>query len=180
MSKKEDIEFLQAYLKSLQHGYITLEDLSKADLTKTDELPTTSPDAERAARLADDNGFEGSLFRYLIPSDVPSIRQLRRRLKKQVETIPRIIAKIEKSEEEGQKISLTDNELQLLYDMASQKNQCRHRAAIYATTKIAESTLKTILKDFEKKGWIYRPKGLRSGYTITVAGIQIYEIISAD
>ena len=99
MSKKEDIEFLKAYLKKLQRGYIALDHICKEDLIETDELPTTSPDAEHAARLADDNGVDGSLFRYIIPSDVQPIRQLRRRLEKQIKIIPRIIAKIEKAVE---------------------------------------------------------------------------------
>lgn len=184
-SPEKDIEFLQAYQKKLQELYQILSELSyPQDFTPVpeDEVPVISPDAKLVARLADYNGFDGSLFRDLTgdidpdPTSASSMRHLR----KKFQTIPRIIAKIEKSHEKEQKISLTDNELQLLYDMANKKNECRHRSEIHATTSIAESTLKTILKDFEKKGWINRPKGPRSGYTITVEGLKIYEAISAN
>jgi predicted DNA-binding transcriptional regulator AlpA len=52
--------------------------------------------AEEIARIADKYGFDGSLFRELFPVEDPlSIRQAER-LTKKIETIPRIIASIEK------------------------------------------------------------------------------------
>jgi len=51
---------------------------------------------ERVARMADDYGFDGSLFRQLIPSDNPLSVQEARKLRKQIETIPKIIAAIER------------------------------------------------------------------------------------
>ncbi len=136
--------------------------------------------AGRAALLAVENGFDGRKFTSLAIDDDPTSLQSRRRLREQFETIPIIIAKMEKSEEEEQKVSLTDNELQLLYDMANHENECRHRYIISTATEIPESTLKTILKAFEEKGWIDHPKGSRKGFTITVEGLRIYENISAD
>jgi predicted DNA-binding transcriptional regulator AlpA len=51
---------------------------------------------ERVARLADDYDFDGSLFRELIPPDDPLSVQEARKLRKQIETIPKIIAAIER------------------------------------------------------------------------------------
>lgn len=59
-------------------------------------LSNTSPEQERAARLADDNGFDGSLFRNLTKEyAIFSLRWIQQ-LKKEIETLPKIIAVIEK------------------------------------------------------------------------------------
>lgn len=89
-------------------------------------------------------------------------------------------SKIKKSYEEGQKVSLTDNEETTLYDMTAHEHQCRLRSTISATTNIKEGTLKRVLKSLEEKGLVCRPSGLRSGYTITPEGMMVYETISAD
>ncbi len=100
MTQKADVEFLRAYLKSLQDSYQTLDYLCPDDfvLPPDDYIPTTSPEAERVARLADDNGFDGNLFRCLLKGDdgPVSIPSISRYLYEQIETIPRIIAAIER------------------------------------------------------------------------------------
>ena len=67
LSIKDDVEFLEAYLKKLIKAEWELSELEPWDLVSgsDDTIPTTDEDAERAARLADDYGFEGNIFRNL-------------------------------------------------------------------------------------------------------------------
>jgi len=118
-SPEQDIKFLQAYLKKLQELYQILSELSyPQDFTPVpeDEVPVISPDAKRVARLADDNGFDDSLFRDLTgnidpdPTSPSSMRYLR----KKIQTIPRIIEKIEKSNKTEQKWHIENG--QVFYD----------------------------------------------------------------
>jgi len=96
-SLKEDVELLKAYLKELQKRYEVIWELSREDFNPpSDDIPTTSQNEERVARLADDNGFDGSLFRNLTKNDDPTSLQSIRHLEREIETIPRIIAQIEK------------------------------------------------------------------------------------
>lgn len=104
MSAREDIEFLKVQLKKRQKWYEESFHLAPSDLLPEPDVPVTSPDEERIARLADENGFDGSLFRHLTKDHEPLSLQSIRRLEKKIETIPRIIAKIEKSAEKGQKV----------------------------------------------------------------------------
>ncbi|MFA5299347.1 MAG: hypothetical protein WC389_14250, partial [Lutibacter sp.] len=102
MSPKEDIGFLKAFLKKLQKNYQNLSELcypQDFQICESDTIPATGAKAERTARLADANGFDGSLFRNTIPNndDDPTSQPAMRHLKEQIETIPRIIAKIEES-----------------------------------------------------------------------------------
>jgi hypothetical protein len=95
---KKDIEFLKKQLKKRQEWYRLSSELAPWDLTPvSDDTPITSPEEERIARLADDYGFDGSLFRNLIHDPEPLSIQSIRKLAKRIETIPRIIAKIEKA-----------------------------------------------------------------------------------
>lgn len=99
LSITDDIEFLKAYQKSLKNIYKVLPELCYPQdfNTDSDEILETPPQDERAARLADANGFDGSLFRNLTPDDDPTSVYSMRHLRKRIETIPRIIESIEKS-----------------------------------------------------------------------------------
>jgi len=99
MTKPKDIEFLLSYQWRLQKNYQVISELCPCDLAPlSDEiLSSTDEKAERVARLADENGFNGSLFRGLaVDGDAISLRSLGR-IHKQIETVPRIIAQINKS-----------------------------------------------------------------------------------
>jgi len=102
LSIKDNAAFLKAYQKDLQESYHIAHELCYPDdfiPVPEGEVPTTPPDSERVARLADDNGFDGSLFRDLTNNGDPTSLQSMKSLKKKIETIPRIIAKIEKAVE---------------------------------------------------------------------------------
>ena len=97
-SPKEEIEKLKAHVEKLQKLYEEFYELLPCDIIS----PTPAGEQQRKAkveeiaRIADKYRFDGSLFRELFPVEDPlSIRQANR-LKKQIETIPRIIAKIER------------------------------------------------------------------------------------
>jgi predicted DNA-binding transcriptional regulator AlpA len=96
-SQKEEVELLRAYLKKLQKWYDRSFELVPADLPpEPDEPPTTDPEEEQIARIADDYGFDGSLFRREIRDRYPLSAESINRLKEKIEAIPKIIAAIEK------------------------------------------------------------------------------------
>ncbi|MGD8744322.1 MAG: helix-turn-helix domain-containing protein [Candidatus Woesebacteria bacterium] len=93
----KNIEFLKAILIEYQRIYQAVSELCPCDFIPSDDtLPKTDEKAERVAQLADENGFDGSLFRNSIPVDDPTSLQSMRRLTRKIETIPKIIAAIEK------------------------------------------------------------------------------------
>jgi hypothetical protein len=99
MSQKGNIKFLRTYLEKLQKLYIDQREQCPQDLIEPSpkKADAWNKEAERVALLADANDFDGSMYRdYLFPSDNPLSLQALRRLHKQIETIPRIIAEIEK------------------------------------------------------------------------------------
>lgn len=99
-----DLQFLHAYLHHLRESYECCDRLSPNDLQVMPHRnvgPTElDPELERVARLADANGLDGSVFRgdLLRPSDPnPLSRHTMQWLRKQIEIVPRIIAKIEQA-----------------------------------------------------------------------------------
>ena len=97
---KNDVEFLKAFLQEIQRGEETAQHVSPEDLVPPPEgtLPTVNEETERVAQLADEYGFDGSLFREfeLMPfEDKLSLRWFRS-LRKQRQAIYRIIAAIKK------------------------------------------------------------------------------------
>jgi predicted DNA-binding transcriptional regulator AlpA len=96
----KDVEFLKAYLKKLQDDFQTLDYLCPNDIVRhpKDYTPVTRPDDERVARLADENGFNGNIFRNLLKADDEpvNIEKMQRGIYKQIKIIPKIIAAIEK------------------------------------------------------------------------------------
>lgn len=99
MNKQDNIEFLKSRLRLLQEGYKTLQELLPCDLLPDDEPPKTSEDEERCARLADEYGFDGNLFRNLFPLDPDhdnvDFNLYLRRYRQQIGMIPRIIVAVE-------------------------------------------------------------------------------------
>lgn len=98
-----DVEFLRAYLQKLRTYEKVLRDLSPEDLQPAnDGLPETSEDEERCARLADKHGCDGNLFRNLFAlhpeCDGAEFDLYVRRIRRRIETIPRIIAAIESTD----------------------------------------------------------------------------------
>jgi predicted DNA-binding transcriptional regulator AlpA len=97
-TQTEEIERLKAFTEKLQKLYEDFYELLPCDLillTPAKEEQRKA-EAEEIARIADKYGFDGSLFQELFPvEDHLSIRQAKR-LTKKIETIPRIIAAIEK------------------------------------------------------------------------------------
>ena len=149
MVKQTEVEFLETYLKELQENYQVFEELSWQDLAQTSENTPSNPspdnyadeedaeyaakakakhvksekDKEHAARLADANGFDGNLFRDLFTSrewNGYKFRLLQRQLKKQIETIPKIIAEIEKPIDKS--VILNGQELLTIEQLARKLN----------------------------------------------------------
>ena len=97
--QQDDAQFLRMYLEKLRRWYKDSFDLIPEDLANCSETAQIEyeTEAERVARLADTAGFDGSLFRdYLLetPNDNPLSLQAIRRLRRKIETVPRIIAKL--------------------------------------------------------------------------------------
>jgi hypothetical protein len=64
----------------------------------TESIAAANSEDERAARLADKHGFDGSWFRdYLFLDDDSTTLEILKRMGRQIETIPRLIEAIDKS-----------------------------------------------------------------------------------
>ena len=109
-----DIEFLKDYLQKLRELYRTVEELSEEDFTQTETLPQTSPDEERVARLADQSGFEGNLFRALDADIKWDFQCALRKHHKQINIIPKIITKLEEPEPDRDSLLLTVSDMATL------------------------------------------------------------------
>ena len=101
MSKKDNIKLLEDYRKELLHQKQTLPELERSDFHLSNEPYTPSPEDEQAARLADDFGFDGSLFRNSSPFNLYDDYQfwerwISKNIQKRIDIILRIIAEIEK------------------------------------------------------------------------------------
>lgn len=97
-TKKEDIELLATYLKTLQRGTEAFWHLIDEDLIVVEE---PDPETEIIARLADKYGFDGEIFRCTVPpiDDDPLSIEAYSRLKEKIKTLPKIIAAIEQYSE---------------------------------------------------------------------------------
>lgn len=192
---ESDIEFLEAYLEKLRNWYSGLEHIDKHEFYTSDELPTTSDFEERIARLADEAKIDiivsgktipvdGNLFRNLFFEADPNYRLSfeRRRTCKQIQAIPKIIAKMKK-DLESQKtvpanhpssINLSENHLRILFYLKDQqipKKQQEIEAAIDRNRK----TISALLKRLREEGLTKRPNGDRGGEVITDTGRQRIE-----
>ena len=183
--RKDDIKFLREYHRRYRRWHEQSSCLVWADLDEGTEQQRRQceADEERVARLADANGLDGSLFRdYLTVTkdDNPLSSQAIKRLREKIKVLGHLIIKLEdpRKDEKTETVALTGNEQTLLRDMADHGEVCRKRAQIAADADISATTLKTLLPRFENRGWINRPHGPRSGYTITPAGRQHLEKIA--
>ncbi len=102
-AKDNNVEFLESFRNELIRTYQIVSELCPSDFAPVpdDPLPTKDEKAERVARLADENGFDGSLFRNSTTFDDPTSLLSMRLLGKQNETIYKIIAAIDKPRIEG-------------------------------------------------------------------------------
>ncbi len=92
-----DTDFLRKFLAKLQADYAKLdENFHESDFGPA-ALPSTSEDAERAARLADSMGLDGNTLRDLTPvADAEwTLAMVLRQLKREIELIPRVIDALE-------------------------------------------------------------------------------------
>ncbi len=94
-----DVTFLREFLADRQEMYGRGLDLHESELLpdqNPDAPPTTSPEAERAARLAESVGLDGNTFRALLPEGEEwTVAGARRDLKKQIRLLPEVIANLE-------------------------------------------------------------------------------------
>lgn len=98
MVKQKEIELLKTHLKKLLKQQKMLADLSPAEFYSSNELENPNLDIEQIAKLADNYGFDGSLFRNLSPYDDFDLwmKWAVKNIQKQIDMIPRIIARIER------------------------------------------------------------------------------------
>lgn len=96
MTKKEAIQLCRNYQDILQNYHKVFPHLAPQDLGSACE----HIDTEQIARLADEFGFNGSIFRNDLPDDESALSvNSYKNLKEQITTIPKIIAAIEKQKE---------------------------------------------------------------------------------
>jgi predicted DNA-binding transcriptional regulator AlpA len=103
MSRKEDVEFLEAYLKELQKYRWQVSELCPSDITMSKDIPADQKaKMERAAQLANSCGIDGNIFLDLWSfglGPIEWIRTAEKQLRKQIETIPKIIEALKKPDD---------------------------------------------------------------------------------
>jgi DNA-binding MarR family transcriptional regulator len=175
-SPESNVAFLQLFLDELRNGYHKVERLSDDDFL-LDEIPTTSDDEERCARLADASKIErvdGNLFRNLFAAyDLSSVL---RRAARQIRTIPLMIAEIQESPAvpASTKPHLTSNDLRILCYLAKQPLP-RTQTEIESGTLVSRKTISKQLDFMRGQGLVERPKGARGGEVITEVGRERIE-----
>ena len=96
--RQGSIDLLKKVLRDLQDVYEIASELSEDDFCRTDGPPTTAPEMEQVARIVDDAGYDGGLFRWLFKdNDAGWLTRSLRTLRRQIELLPRVIAKLEQS-----------------------------------------------------------------------------------
>ena len=159
-SSKQDVKILIKYEKELQKWYEASFQIIDADLKPSpDDAPITSPEEEMVARIADDNGFDGSLFRYLMKDDNPLSIESINRLRKKLKTIPRIIAKIEKEADNKQ----NDTEPNDLVDLAK----------AIKLVHISRTQLKRDIRDKKISTYLKNPKRKHLGSTTEIKKLYL-------
>jgi hypothetical protein len=158
---ENDIEFLIRFMSELKAHYQVAQELSQSDVSPSS---VTSADEERSARIADAHGFDGTLFRNLYREERLSI--IEKILKKRIETIPRIIAAIDK--ELDTKL-FSKNELRILFYLCDQQSpQLQHE--IEAGSGVSRRKIVDLLKELRQRNLVDRPLGDRGGEIITDVG----------
>jgi hypothetical protein len=157
MSKKKDITFLKAHLGFLQLEYeAILYRVSPKDMYSEDNIPDSETPGvfERAARLAGQYGFDSSTFRNLIPGPPQDFEEFTKnfegwkkeqaeKIKKQIDTIPKIVEKIEKSDKAEQGWKIENG--QVFYNGIDLQFPSGHIQDVLQ--KLVESDGKTVLND---------------------------------
>lgn len=159
-TNKRDVEFLEVYLKKLIRKYEQLLELSPHDtyLSPCDDCKIVNPEDERVARIADDYGFDGSLYRDIIVDDDLFSIQYAKRFRKKIDTIPQIIAAIEKPLDK----SIIHNDAELL--------------TIPQVARILQCG-ESVVRERDKKGLL--PLPIRIGGTIQWRKTELKEWIGA-
>lgn len=163
-----DLDFLKAFYDQRLRDFELVNELFPQDLVKGDGPGQPSEDEERCARLADNSGFDGELFRK--PSRVDEHKALLRMLAKQLEVLPRLIEALSL-----QAVVINEVELSMLVFLA-ECGVARTRKDI--AKAVDDRDLKTIrpkLNRLQNLGLIQK-HGTRGGDAITLKGLELVEV----
>jgi hypothetical protein len=184
---QEDIEFLKEYGATLFRVLLALDHVEAFRLCEeVERVPRRDYFGKRIADLADANGLDGSFLRVyeLRPQTDPDAwvtDAVEKYIMKEIELVHQLRDKIRESQPADDNLldrPLTKEELRVLKYMTETPHVCQMQADIDAGAEVSRTSLKTILPDFETKGWIHRPYGPRKGYVITSRGQEVYRVIS--
>ena len=171
----DDLAFLRAYLDQLREECDGFDRVDPAHFNVVEsnggsDTGTTSVEEERCARLADSLGFDGDIFRdlyYQRSSHEARIQQRR------IAVLSRLVDKLESLHAFSRtNIDLTSDHVQILRFLAQQKvltKQVDFEIAVQRCRK----TVGKRLRELRSYGLVVRPRGQRTGETITEAGRQI-------
>lgn len=171
MSDSSDIEFLKEFLKRQQSLYRTVSDMGQHEFQEAAELKTPD-DCERCARLADELGFDGNLFRVLFYEEDLAISL--RKSREGIKTIPRMIAVIEEGlgkvldESSGGYVPSAEEfkVLRCLAGSAARLTQVK----IEVGTNLSRKTIGIYLRRLHEMGLVDYPKGKKQGAALTEQG----------
>lgn len=92
--RNQQIELLQRVLEKLQTQYQLVSELSEADFIHSSQgPPPADPEMEKVARIAEQFGYDGNIFRNLLSSS--HISDGLRKTHRQIATLPKLLAKLD-------------------------------------------------------------------------------------
>lgn len=170
----DDLAFLRAYLDQLREGCDGFDRMDPAhfnvvEVNGSSDTGTTSVEEERCARLADALGFDGDIFRdlyYQRSSHEARIQQRR------IAVLSRLVDKLESHSFSRKNMDLTSDHVQILRFLAQQKVLTK-QLDIEVAVQRCRKTVGKRLRELRSYGLVARPRGQRTGETITDAGRQI-------
>ena len=174
----DDLAFLRAYLDQLRKECDGFDRVDPAHFNVVDsnntarsaDTGTTSVEEERCARLADDLGFDGDIFRDLYYQRASHEARIQQR---RIAVLSRLVNKLESLHSfSRKKIDLTSDHVQILRFLAQQKVLTK-QLDIEIAVQRCRKTVGKRLRELRSYGLVVRPRGQRTGETITDAGRQI-------
>lgn len=168
----DDLAFLRAYLDHLRKECDEFDfgELSHSEFGQSDESTASSIEEEKCVRLADALGFDGGLFRNPYPRKTGQAARIQQQ---RIAVLSRIILKLESLHSFTKKnVDLTSDHVQILRFLAQQKVLTK-QLDIEIAVQRCRKTVGKRLRELRSYGLVVRPRGQRTGETITDAGRQI-------
>lgn len=170
---EEEIQFLEKHLIWLGEMCHKFEDIDSLFFVENSKPKGLSDDEARCARIAERLGFDARLFRP--EPGGPDVRKMLPTCRSQIRAVREMLVKLESEHKSTQILELWQfRVLMVLYDAGAEplfvdaiEKRLRARKI-----PISDRTIRSRLEDLRKLGFVFHPRGQRSGQAITQAGIE--------